>query len=88
MRDVALKMIEKLDEAEGEAEDHKTFLASCMARAEKHQAEGDLPAARKIWQGIVDLYHSDEVAGDYVEECNKLLKLTMASTPDTAETEQ
>ena len=42
-------------------------------------ADGKLEEARRIWQSIVDIYPRGD-AREIIDECNKLLKVTIAST--------
>jgi serine/threonine protein kinase len=75
----AEQMINRLDEAAADAEDRQSFLAARMKYAAELQTDGKLKEARRIWQSIVDIYPRAD-AREIIDECNKLLQVTIAST--------
>ncbi|HVW01229.1 MAG TPA: serine/threonine-protein kinase [Planctomycetaceae bacterium] len=71
-----------LDEWRAERQDDPSqyeWLQQALDRAQKLAGEGELEAARRIWMGVVELYHDDPAAAPYLKRAQQGLAQEQAS---------
>jgi serine/threonine-protein kinase len=73
LRDIAGQVLEDVRAQLAQRDDRDRLLESALKRAEDRAAEGAVAEARKIWEGIVELYDDDSGAAKYVQRAKDLL---------------
>lgn len=68
-----LRDLQESKSSAAEDADPHPLLTAALARAAALAAEGKLPDARAVWQGIIDLYSSDPAAAAEVAEARRKL---------------
>jgi serine/threonine-protein kinase len=71
-----------LDEWRAERQDDPSryeWLQQALDRAQKFASEGELDEARRIWSGVVELYHDDPAAAPYLKRARQGLSQEQAS---------
>ena len=73
---VAARILRRLRQAGAAAESRLNFVQNMIQRANQLQQDNDIPAARRIWHSLLEIYESEESLTEPMQTCRDGLMAT------------